>query len=67
MSTPTRYTIRSEGGGLSAPGADAKEEAMRTAVELAIAHPGQRIALHRNGRPVKGHVWCQGPRAEVQQ
>ncbi len=67
MSTlhPT-YTVRSEGGGLTAPGSESKAEAMRQAVELAATNPGQRILLLKRGAWVKGHAWTDGPRAEVQ-
>ena len=64
--TAPRYTIRSLGGALTAPGSDDKAEAMRRAVELAMANRGQQILMWRAGRPVPGHSWVHGDRAGVQ-
>lgn len=67
----TTYTIRSEGGSLTAPGSDRRAEAMAAASALARENEGQRIIVYRNGKPVRTSskselAWTSGPRAEVQ-
>jgi hypothetical protein len=51
------YRVRSHDGRLNVNVGMRKDDAAQRAVELAIAHPGVRVHLYRNGRMVPGHTW----------